>query len=219
MKLYHGSTEIIQHPALEKGRKNNDYGKGFYCTENMELAKEWACQRNSNGYADEYELATDKLNILDLTKPGWSILHWFSILLENRTFSLIPVQQEAKTYLLKHYNIEYSLYDLIVGYRANDSYFTFASNFLNNEITLSQLEQAMTLGELGIQIVLKSQKAFDEIKFLKAHRAESDVYHKMFSNRDNLARQTYKTVREKLDVNGIYIIDILRGYETKGSRK
>ena len=99
MKLYHGSTEIIQHPTLEKGRKNNDYGKGFYCTENMELAKEWACQRNSNGYANEYELATDKLNILDLTKPGWSILHWFSILLENRTFSLTPVQQEAKSYL------------------------------------------------------------------------------------------------------------------------
>lgn len=219
MKLYHGSTEIIQHPALEKGRKNNDYGKGFYCTENIELAKEWACQRNSNGYANEYELETDKLNILDLTKPNWSILHWLSILLENRTFYLTPVQQEAKSYLLKNYNIDYSLYDLIAGYRANDSYFTFASNFLNNEITLSQLEHAMKLGKLGIQIVLKSQKAFDEIKFLKAHQAESGVYHKRFSNRDNIARQTYKTVREKLDVDGIYMIDILRGHEIKGSRK
>lgn len=215
MKLYHGSTEIIQHPALEKGRKNNDYGKGFYCTESIELAKEWACQRNSNGYANEYELETDKLSILDLTKHDWSILHWLSILLENRTFYLTPIQQEAKSYLLKHYNIDYSLYDLIVGYRANDSYFTFASNFLNNEITLSQLEHAMKLGELGIQIVLKSQKAFDEIKFLKAHRGESDIYHKKFSNRDNIARQTYKTVREKLDVNGIYMIDILRGAEIK----
>lgn len=215
MKLYHGSTEIIQHPALEKGRKNNDYGKGFYCTESIELTKEWACQRNSNGYANEYELETDKMNILDLTKPDWSILHWLSILLENRTFYLTPVQQEAKSYLLKHYKTDYSLYDLIVVYRANDSYFTFASNFLNNEITLSQLEHAMTLGELGIQIVLKSQKAFDEIKFLKAHRAECNVYHKMFSNRDNLARQAYKTVREKLDVYGIYMIDILRGREIK----
>lgn len=215
MKLYHGSTEIIQRPSLEKGRKNNDYGKGFYCTENRDLAKEWACQRNSDGYANEYELATDKLNILDLTKPDWSILHWLSILLENRTFSLTPIQQEAKSYLLKNYKIDYSLYDLIVGYRANDSYFTFASNFLNNEITLSQLEQAMKLGELGIQIVLKSQKAFDEIKFLKAHQAERDVYYKRFSSRDSIARQTYKTVREKLDVNGIYIIDILRGKEIK----
>ncbi len=215
MKLYHGSTEIIQRPSLEKGRKNNDYGKGFYCTENRDLAKEWACQRNSDGYANEYELATDNLNILDLTKPDWSILHWLSILLENRTFSLTPIQQEAKSYLLKNYKIDYSLYDLIVGYRANDSYFTFASNFLNNEITLSQLEQAMKLGELGIQIVLKSQKAFDEIKFLKAHQAERDVYHKRFSSRDSIARQTYKTVREKLDVNGIYIIDILRGEEIK----
>lgn len=219
MTLYHGSTEIIQHPALEKGRKNNDYGKGFYCTENMELAKEWACQRNSNGYANEYELETDKLNILNLTNPNWSILHWLSILLENRTFYLTPVQQEAKNYLLTNYSIDYSVYDLIVGYRANDSCFSFASNFLNNEITLSQLEQAMTLGELGVQIVLKSQKAFDEIKFLKAHLAESDTYHKMFSNRDNIARQTYKTVREKLDVTGIYMIDILRGKEIKNGQR
>lgn len=210
MKLYHGATEIIKFPALEKGRKNNDYGKGFYCTENMELAKEWACQRNSNGYANEYELEISKLKLLDLTKPDWSILHWLSILLENRTFSLTPIQQEAKNYISENYKI-YSVYDLIIGYRANDSYFTFASNFLNNEITLAQLEHAMKLGELGIQVVLKSQKAFDEIKFLHACKADSDIYHKKFLNRDNTARQTYKNVREKLDTDGIYIIDILRG--------
>lgn len=211
MKLYHGSTEIIKFPSFDKGRKNNDYGKGFYCTENMELAKEWACQRNSNGYANEYELEISKLKLLDLTKPDWSILHWLSILLENRTFYLTPVQQEAKSYLLKNYKIDYSVYDLIIGYRANDSYFTFASNFLNNEITLAHLEHAMKLGELGIQVVLKSQKAFDKIKFLNAYHADSDIYHKIYLNRDDITRQTYKNVREKLDVNGVYMIDILRG--------
>ena len=117
---------------------------------------------------------------------------WLSILLENRTFSLIPIQQEAKNYILGNYKINYSAYNLIVGYRANDSYFTFASNFLNNEITLSQLESAMKLGELGIKVVLKSQRVFNEIKFLQAYQAESGIYHKKFSNRDNIARQTYK---------------------------
>lgn len=213
MKLYHGSTEIIQFPSLEKGRKNNDYGQGFYCTENIELAKEWACQKNSDGYANEYELEVEHLKTLDLTKPDWSILHWLSILLENRTFYLTPIQQEAKNYLLRNYKIDYSLYDLIVGYRANDSYFTFASNFLNNEITLSQLEHAIKLGELGIQIVLKSQKAFDEIRFLHAYKAESDVYHKRFSNRDDTTRRVYKALREKIGVDGVYMIDILRGGE------
>lgn len=42
MILYHGSREIVEHPLYGKGSENNDYGQGFYCTESMELAKEWA---------------------------------------------------------------------------------------------------------------------------------------------------------------------------------
>lgn len=54
--LYHGSGHIIEKPEYGKGMKNNDYGRGFYCTENLELAKEWACAKQKNGYANIYEL-------------------------------------------------------------------------------------------------------------------------------------------------------------------
>ena len=39
--VYHGSSQIIQQPVIGKGNPNNDYGLGFYCTESVELAKEW----------------------------------------------------------------------------------------------------------------------------------------------------------------------------------
>lgn len=66
---------------------------------------------------------------------------------------------EAKTYLLEELLPNYDPYDLIVGYRADDSYFSFANAFLNNTLSLEQLRKAMFLGKLGEQVVLKSEKA------------------------------------------------------------
>ena len=45
IRLYHGSREIVKKPDLLKGKPYNDYGRGFYCTENIELAKEWHVPR------------------------------------------------------------------------------------------------------------------------------------------------------------------------------
>ena len=54
--IYHGSKDIIKHPEFGKGKSYNDYGLGFYCTENLDLALEWAVDLNRNGYANKYEL-------------------------------------------------------------------------------------------------------------------------------------------------------------------
>ena len=56
MLIYHGSNKIIEKPAFGLGKIHNDYGQGFYCTESIELAKEWACDRMRDGYANAYEL-------------------------------------------------------------------------------------------------------------------------------------------------------------------
>ena len=68
---------------------------------------------------------------------------------------------------LYNFSINVNAFDLITGYRADDSYFSYAKDFLNNVISVSQLSQAMKLGELGEQIVLMSPKAFDKIKFIE----------------------------------------------------
>ena len=56
LKLYHGSEKIIENPIYGKGKLNNDYGRGFYCTEDIELAKEWACAKGNNGYVNCYKV-------------------------------------------------------------------------------------------------------------------------------------------------------------------
>ena len=69
---------------------------------------------------------------------------------------------------MEKYNIDISEYDLIIGYRADDSYFRFAEDFLNNSISVEKLERAMYLGKLREQIVLKSEKAFEQLDKLYA---------------------------------------------------
>ena len=48
--IYHGSDHIIEQPVQGEGKVHNDYGRGFYCTEHVELAKEWACSADNDGY-------------------------------------------------------------------------------------------------------------------------------------------------------------------------
>lgn len=50
-----------------------------------------------------------------------------AILLKFRTFDVnSPISEQAKEYLLKNFYVNVEEYDVIIGYRADDSYFSFA---------------------------------------------------------------------------------------------
>lgn len=210
MIIYHGSKNIIEKPIFGKGNIYNDYGLGFYCTENLELAKEWACtDYEVSCYANKYEIDESKYKILDLTK--YSILNWMAILLKFRSFSINSlVAREAKEFLINNYYIDVDNYDIIIGYRADDSYFSFAKDFINNVISIKQLEEAMYLGELGIQIVLKSKDAFDNIKYLGCDTVNPVEYYDKRMKRDETARKYYSNNTKKIDSNDLFIMDIIR---------
>ena len=160
-QLFHGSPSIIEKPQFGYGKVYNDYGLGFYCTDSLEMAKEWGVAQNRNGYANRYELDCEGLKILDLNGPSFNILHWLAVLLENREFDVPSgLALEAKEYILNTFRVDYQSQDAIIGYRADDSYFSFAQDFINGTISYRQLNNAMHLGKLGQQFVLKSKQAF-----------------------------------------------------------
>ena len=161
-KLYHGSCDIIEKPKYGYGKRYNDYGLGFYCTDSLEMAKEWG------------------------------------------------VALEAKEYILENFAVNYKDYDVIIGYRADDSYFSFAQDFINGTISYRQLNNAMHLGKLGQQIVLKSKQAFEQIRFIGYEVAESREWYARKMNRDKSARRQYFSVeRNKRQRGDIYITNIL----------
>ena len=210
--LFHGSTKIVEKPILGVGNPKNDYGLGFYCTESLELAKEWASTERNDGFANSYEMDIEGMDILRLNKTPYHILNWLAILLKNRTFVLSQgLPSEAKAYLLENFLPDYEQFDLIIGYRADDSYFSFANAFLNNTISLEQLRKAMYLGKLGEQVVLKSEKAFSGIVFKESIPVDSSLYYPKRQARDRQAREDYQKEKAATSsVDAVYMIDILR---------
>lgn len=209
--IFHGSEQVVEAPTFGLGRKNNDFGLGFYCTESEDLAKEWAVSSLRNGFANRYTLDTEYLNVLNLNSPDYTILNWIAVLMEHRLFSIkTPVARRAKRYLIDNFGINVNAYDLITGYRADDSYFDYAESFLNNGISVEQLAKAMRLGKLGEQIVLKSKFAFDRIRYEGFDIAEKDKFYVLRKSRDDEANQLYLDMLDEED-DGLYIQDIMRG--------
>ena len=212
MIVYHGSDHVIEAPVFHGGKRTNDYGHGFYTTESADLAREWACSKNTSGFANRYELDLNGLSILNLNSPEFNILNWLAILTHYRSYwQNGSIAEEAKTYLQEHFFISPEDYDIIIGYRADDSYFSFAQDFVAGTISLQKLSEAMRLGKLGEQIVLKSEKAYMQIRFLDAEKVEAEVWYDKKINRDRAARREYRNSRRITDnIGELYILDIMR---------
>lgn len=209
--IYHGSEKIVENPTFGEGKKNNDFGLGFYCTESEDLAKEWAVSSLRNGFANKYTLDTEYMRILNLNSLEYTILNWIAVLVEHRLFSIkTPVARRAKQYLIDNFSINVNAYDIITGYRADDSYFDYAESFLNNAISVEQLARAMRLGKLGEQIVIKSQFAFSQLKFEGFDIAEKEEFYVLRKSRDDEANKLYFEMLEE-ESDGLYIQDIIRG--------
>lgn len=209
--LFHGSEKIIETPTFGEGKKTNDFGLGFYCTESEGLAKEWAVSSLRDGFSNRYTLDTEYMKILNLNSPDYTILNWIAVLVEHRLFTIkTPVARRAKRYLIDNFGINVNAYDLITGYRADDSYFDYAESFLNNAISVEQLANAMRLGKLGEQIVLKSKFAFSRLQFEGFEVAEKEEFYVLRKSRDDEANRLYLEMLEE-ETDGLYIQDIIRG--------
>lgn len=210
IKIYHGSEKNIIKPIFGEGKKNNDFGLGFYCTKDINLAKEWAVSSLKDGFANKYILNIEYLKILNLNSYEYTILNWIAILVEHRLFSLkTPVAQRAKKYLIDNFGINVNAYDVIIGYRADDSYFDYAESFLNNSITVEQLAKAMKLGKLGEQIVIKSQYAFSCLTYDGFEIAKKEEFYEYRKVRNDNANKMYLNILED-ESDGLYIQDIIR---------
>ena len=225
--IYHGSVKIIEQPQYGAGRKDNDYGLGFYCTEDIELAKEWAASDERGGFVNCYEVEEDGMCFLDLQQiPEESdsysaqermILQWMALLVDNRAIRLgSPVERRGKEYLVSRFLPDISKYDCLIGYRADDSYFSYARAFLSNTLTIGQLSAAMRLGNLGLQYVIRSPRMFDRIRFLETVPVDGGVYFPKRIQRDQSARKEFRRMLDQEAGEGRYLSDLMRENKRTG---
>ena len=211
MRIYHGSDHIIKKPEYGKGKKYNDYGQGFYCTEDIDLAREWAVDINRDGYVSYYDIDTGAMRIIDLGSPDYCVLHWITVLLNNRRFEMsTPLAKEAYQYLNKHFMPDLSHADMIIGYRADDSYFSYAQDFVNGVISVSQLSRALHLGNLGKQVFICSRDAFKALAFSGSESVSAGEWYEHKISRDLATRNDYQKMNKEAYVRGdLYMIRII----------
>ncbi len=161
--LYHGSQNKIVNPKYGLGEDKHDYGKGFYLTESLDLAKEWAvCKPNEiNGWVHKYELDITELRILDFQQH--SIFAWLAELMKHRDADDSRRYRVLSEKFIAKYGINTDDYDVIKGWRANASYFYIAKEFVRDNVDIEILEELLSLGGLGIQYCIKSEFAYSKL--------------------------------------------------------
>ena len=149
MKLYHVGFSIIEHPDLLHGRKNADFGQGFYLSSDLDFSKRWAKTRKGlTSYINVYELDETDLNIKRFNRDH----EWFSYLFNNR-----HNQDDA-----------FKDYDVIVGPIANDTIYDtwgiITSGYIKDEIALD----LFCSGPCYLQVAIKTPFGNEHLHFLKA---------------------------------------------------
>ncbi len=191
MTLYHGTTDKIVMPRYGGGDDKHDYGRGFYLTENIELAKEWAvCRPNDqNGWVHKYELKLDSLRILDFRQ--YNVLAWLAELMKHRDASDTRRYRMLAGKFIEKYGIDTDEYDVICGWRANASYFYIAREFVRDNIDMDILEELLSLGGLGIQYCIKSEAAYANLreKIEELSTVDYVEFNDRYNQRDVLARK------------------------------
>ena len=199
MTLYHGNKDKDMIPKYGAGKKENDYGQGLYTTPDEELGKEWAYStysKGDQGYIHKYALNIEGLKILDLTEKH--SLHWIAELVYNRTINTEGKEalQDTIDDFISQYKLDTSGYDIIIGYRADDSYFTYAIDFVSGSIYLDTVEKALRNGDLGLQVFIKSKKAFAQLGNAVSIEPVDISYSRKYRTRDLNARERYKQIKK-----------------------
>lgn len=202
--LYHGSPNKVVVPKYGFGEEKHDYGKGFYLTENIELAKEWAVCRpdETNGWVHKFELETTDLKILDFQK--YNVLSWLAELMKHRDASDTKRYHMLAKKFIEKYGINTSDYDVIKGWRADASYFYIAKEFVRDNVDIEILEELLSLGGLGIQYCVKSELAYSKLTEIQSDLISVDYneFNDKYNERDINARTNMRKLVD-LDANKV----------------
>jgi len=206
MVLYHGSQVENFTPTFGLGKEQHDYGKGFYLTESLDLAREWAVAANpvTNGWVHAYEFDVSGLSILDFATL--SPLAWLAELMKHRDGDSGKYYRESAPRFIERYGVDISGYDVVKGWRADASYFFICKSFVRNNIGVDFLKDLLTLGNFGIQYFIQTARAFSALRELDDRKelvSAADYYEK-YNQRDSVARsKMYHLIendpRNKLD--------------------
>ena len=211
VKLYYGADKDIKKPIFGVGNPSNDYGVGLYLTPSKEAAQLWA-SRFESGYNITYSINVKKLRVLTLNNnTEQDVLTWITLLVKHRFDNLERVRyKDVIDWLISKFDVDLSNYDMVVGYRADDSYFSYSRGFVSGDISIETLSEAMKLGKLGLQYVLISPYAFSQIEYIESDAVKRSGEYDKFKK---FTLDEYHQLKDKEDrFNNTFIGEIMKKY-------
>lgn len=147
MRLYHTGKSEIRIPILTYGRKNADFGQGFYLTPDMDFAHRWA---KAGAIVNEYEFSGDGLDIIKITRNE----EWFDYIFHNRR------------------GADKLSADAVMGPIANDTIYDTFGVVSCGFLKPADAMKLLMIGPSYIQIALKTERALKNLRWLNARKIE-----------------------------------------------
>ena len=155
LKLYHMGFDIIEKPDLKIGRKNADFGQGFYLSDNAEFSKRWAQERRGlSTYLNTYEMDLRDLKVKNFSRDE----EWFRYISSNRANQPDDLAD----------------YDVITGPIANDTIYATWGIITSGWLKPDQALRLLTFGPLYEQIAVKTERAADSLHFTGAVKMKGE---------------------------------------------
>jgi hypothetical protein len=186
--LYHGSYNKNVIPVFGRGSSIHDYGKGFYLTENKELAKEWSSCLDSTTTSYVYTFKLDLMDLKIFNFNDENELIWLAELMSHRDADNSARYKKFAPIFIKKFKKNINNYDVIYGWRADSSFFSIAKRFVRDEIDYNLISELFHLGGLENQVCIKSKKAFNQLSKFDVEKVDTIKYRNLYNKRDEKAR-------------------------------
>ena len=147
LHLFHTGYVEIRNPDIHYGRKNADFGQGFYLSDSDEFAGKWMRERKDAViHINAYELDIRGLNVLRFTRDQ----DWLDYILRNRA-----------GYADSHPEV-----DVVIGPIANDTNYDTLGVLTSGVLTREQSLELLRIGSAFEQTVVKTERAAAQLKWL-----------------------------------------------------
>ena len=156
MRIYHGSTEVVEKPEIRKSIRTLDYGSGFYTTTSYSQAEDWVRRRikeseAAQGYVNIYEMDESAMLTLKCLVFPAPTEEWVDFVMHNRT-------QKGFTHS----------FDIVYGPVANDRVYAAFALYEGGLIKKQQLITELKTYKLVDQYLFHTDEALGVLTFIGA---------------------------------------------------
>ena len=153
--LYHGSNVIVEHPLVSIGRKDLDFGLGFYLTPLFEQAFKWAVRIKTVRRAEEAIV-----NTYEFTLPRNCKIKRFDAY-DKEWLDFIVDSRKGKQ--------PWEGYDIIEGGVADDRVIDAVEAYINGYADVEHTLRQVVCHKPNYQICILSQEIVDKCLQFKSY--------------------------------------------------